>query len=74
MTDPNFPPQQIRQVVNWAHVDKSGAIVSFGTAQGTDVFLQELAPGLIAVARPDHVTGFDPWRYINGEWTLNIGN
>jgi len=57
--------------INWAHIDVEGRIVTWGSAVGTDVFLQPLDPGLTAISRPENVTGFDPWRYINGEWSLN---
>jgi hypothetical protein len=52
----------------WAHVDADGAILSWGQCAGQDIFLQHLPEGLTAVARPEHVTGYDGWRYLNGEW------
>lgn len=54
--------------VYWAHVDSDGYIVTWGTAIGADVFLQELQPGLTAVSRPQDANPWDGWRYINGEW------
>lgn len=56
--------------INWAHIDDAGRIVTWGSAFGSDVFAQPLAAGLTAIARPEHVTGFEPWRYISGQWTL----
>jgi len=54
--------------IHWAHVDASGAIVAWGTAHGQDVFLQALAPGLTAVARPPEITGYSRVRYVDGQW------
>lgn len=54
--------------VHWAHVDGDGRVVSWGTALGSDVFLQALAEGLTAVARPESVNGWDGWRLIGEEW------
>lgn len=54
----------------WAHVDGTGKIVSWGQANGEDVFRQTLSPGLTCVARPEHVNGFENWRYVNNDWTL----
>ncbi len=54
--------------VYWAHIDVNGRIVSWGTSHGTDVFLQELAPGLTAVSRPQDVTGYSGHLLVNGEW------
>ena len=54
--------------IHWAHVDADGRIHRWGTALGSDVFAQVLLPGLTAVARPDHVTGFEPYRLVGGEW------
>jgi len=56
------------KAVHWAHIDAQGKVVSWGTAHGTDVFLQELGPGLTAVSRPEDVTGYTGHRLINGEW------
>lgn len=56
--------------IHWAHVDKDGAIVSWGTAQGTDVFLQNLPPNLVAVGRPEDVTGYSGHRFINNTWSI----
>jgi hypothetical protein len=55
--------------IHWAHIDAEGNIICWGTAQGTDVFLQPIEPGLTAVARPADVTGFSGWKYLNGAWT-----
>ena len=54
--------------IHWAHVDQDGKIVAWGTAQGTDVFLQDLRPGLLAVSRPSEITGWSGHRLVNGEW------
>lgn len=55
-------------IINWAHVDQDGRIVSWGSAAGTDIFLQPLPDGLTAVARPEGVTGFGGWVYLDGQW------
>lgn len=55
-------------MIYWAHIDPAGRIVSWGQCAAGDIFLQPLPAGLTAVARPEHVTGYDGWRYINGEW------
>lgn len=55
-------------IVYWAHIDASGQIISWGQCSTTDIFQQNLPDGLTAVARPEHVTGYGGWRYINGEW------
>lgn len=55
-------------IIHWAHVDQAGRIVSWGTASGMDVFRQPLADGLTCVPRPEHVNGFDGWRFINDQW------
>lgn len=54
--------------IHWAHIDNNGYIVSWGTAVGSDVFLQNLEPGLTAVARPADANPWDHWRYVNEEW------
>jgi hypothetical protein len=56
--------------VLWAHVDAGGNVVEYGTAIGTDIFLQSLEPGLTAVARHDRVTHDGRYRYINNDWVL----
>jgi len=45
-------------MIFWAHVDAEGNIVMFGQSFGDDAFLQPLAEGLTAMARPQHVTGY----------------
>lgn len=55
-------------MIHWAHIDAAGFIVTWGTSVGSDVFLQKLAPGLTAVARPENITGYDGARYIDGAW------
>jgi hypothetical protein len=55
--------------VYWAHIDTTGQIISWGQCSASDLLLQTLPDGLTAVARPDHVTGYDGWRYINNQWT-----
>lgn len=52
----------------WAFIDSDGVAQSWGQCRPGDIFLQSLPEGLTAVARPEHVTGYDGWRYINGEW------
>lgn len=60
--------QQDIKPVHWAHVNQSGEIVTWGTSHGTDVFLQNLEPGLIAIARPQDITGWSGHVYQDGEW------
>lgn len=55
----------------WAFIRADGSIESWGQCSPADIFLQQIPDGLTAVARPDDVTGYDGWRYINGEWTQN---
>lgn len=54
--------------VFWAHINELGKPVAWGRSIGTDVFLQPLTFGLTAVARPEHVTGFGKWHYVNDQW------
>lgn len=53
---------------HWAHIDETGKICLWGTCQPGDLFSQPLKAGLIAVARPAHVTGYEPYRYVDGAW------
>jgi hypothetical protein len=52
----------------WAHVDESGAIVSWGQCAQEDAALQDVPQGLTFVIRPDYVTGYDAWKYVNQQW------
>lgn len=54
--------------IHWAHIDALGEIVTWGTAHDQDVFRQQLAPGLTAIARPAEVTGYSHARYVDGQW------
>ena len=58
------------ETVYWAHIDSEGRIITLGQCGSFDVFMQKLAPGLTAVARPSHVTAHENWKYINDTWVL----
>lgn len=65
-------------MVLWAHVvvdDRNngadfGKIEKQGVSPSDDVFRQQMESGLMCVARPEHVSCFEDWRFIDGEWIL----
>ena len=54
----------------YAHIDADGRILGHGHAFGLDAFRQVVPEGAICVVRPEHVTAYQPWRLVDGEWAL----
>ena len=55
-------------IIYWAHIDTEGTIISWGQCSSIDFPLQEVPEGLTVIDRPEYVTGYDGWRFINNQW------